>query len=298
MTTSVLLFVFLFRYPKNWYQSLNSVSARKESLKNSPTSLPRFLNCSCSATPGTSLSIGGRLFVTPEHDRIEDLESDADNRIVGTAVRVKRETGKSVTVLTTDTNMRTVSRAHGLRAEWPGGGSVVDKNDGMGKIKGGGKEVADTLLPIKQVSELTGLPEDIINGWIRSGKVRAENGMVDITTLPIRRKGTHMESRRPIMKKRLMTIKQAAELTGIPEDILNGWVRSGLWEEENGLVDINSIPVITKQERPGLLKSIGELDYEKDDRYLPFDGPCNDYLYGDHIYYMNVVMLGTWGDDE
>jgi len=142
MTTSVLLFVFLFRYPKNWYQSLNSVSARKESLKNSPTSLPRFLNCSCSATPGTSLSIGGRLFVTPEHDRIEDIESDADNRIVGTAVRVRRETGTSVTVLITDTNMRTVSRAHGLRAEWPDGGSVVDRNDVMGKIKGGGVDLS------------------------------------------------------------------------------------------------------------------------------------------------------------
>ena len=48
---------------------------------------------------------------------VNDLSSMADNKIIGTALKLNEEAGTHVTILTTDGNMRNVARAYGLRAE-------------------------------------------------------------------------------------------------------------------------------------------------------------------------------------
>lgn len=69
-------------------------------------------------TAGVKLPTGGILRVTSNHEMINDLASDADNRIVGTAILIQKHEGKKVELLTTDTNMRTISRVHGVKAEF------------------------------------------------------------------------------------------------------------------------------------------------------------------------------------
>ena len=58
----------------------------------------------------------GRVSVSPNHVPVEGLSNWADNQIVGTAVYLNRSAG-SVTLLTTDRNMRTIARAYGVRAK-------------------------------------------------------------------------------------------------------------------------------------------------------------------------------------
>lgn len=64
---------------------------------------------------GVKLSTGSVLRIVTEHDQVDGLASDADNRIVGTALKLKKE-GENIVLLTTDTNMRTVARAYGVKA--------------------------------------------------------------------------------------------------------------------------------------------------------------------------------------
>lgn len=67
---------------------------------------------------GVKLPTGGTLRVESQHDVINALASDADNRILGTALKLKREKSGTVTLLTTDTNMRIIARQEGLKAEF------------------------------------------------------------------------------------------------------------------------------------------------------------------------------------
>jgi predicted ribonuclease YlaK len=65
---------------------------------------------------GVRLSTGATVMVYPFADTIDDLDSEEDNRIVGAAIRIKRETGEEVVLLTSDINMRTVARAYKIKA--------------------------------------------------------------------------------------------------------------------------------------------------------------------------------------
>jgi len=57
---------------------------------------------------------GSNVRVYTEYDPIEGLNSPADNKIVGAAVRLKKENGSEVVLLTTDVNMRNVARGWGV----------------------------------------------------------------------------------------------------------------------------------------------------------------------------------------
>ena len=69
-------------------------------------------------TDGVRLSTGGILKVSNEHIEIDALESKADNKILGTALLIKKVSGGKVVVLTTDTNMRTVARINKIKGEF------------------------------------------------------------------------------------------------------------------------------------------------------------------------------------
>jgi PhoH-like ATPase len=68
---------------------------------------------------GVRLLTGATLHTSSKYERIDDLASAADNRIVGAAISLRRKTGAEVTVLSADTNVRNVARAYGLTAELP-----------------------------------------------------------------------------------------------------------------------------------------------------------------------------------
>lgn len=67
-------------------------------------------------TTGFTVSSRATVRMTDKFDNVNLLDSFADNRIVGVAKRLKRETRERVVVLTTDKNMRLASRALGLEA--------------------------------------------------------------------------------------------------------------------------------------------------------------------------------------
>ncbi len=70
---------------------------------------------------GIKLSSEPVLKIYTGYDDVDGLISEQDNRIVGAAAKIQRETGKKVILLTTDINMRTVARAYGINAEPPYG---------------------------------------------------------------------------------------------------------------------------------------------------------------------------------
>jgi rRNA maturation endonuclease Nob1 len=65
---------------------------------------------------GVKLSTGSLVRIVTEYEKVEGLASEADNRIVGTALKLKRK-GENITLMTTDANMRTVARVHGLKTD-------------------------------------------------------------------------------------------------------------------------------------------------------------------------------------
>jgi hypothetical protein len=67
---------------------------------------------------GVNLPTGGLLKVSRSYVEVEGLASEADNKIVGTAIAFKNA-GFEVTLLTTDANMRTVTRTYVVKAEYP-----------------------------------------------------------------------------------------------------------------------------------------------------------------------------------
>ncbi len=66
---------------------------------------------------GARTFTGSAVLITAEHREIDDLASNADNRIVGTAIRLKEDPANNVVLVSTDGNMRNVTRAYGIRAE-------------------------------------------------------------------------------------------------------------------------------------------------------------------------------------
>ncbi len=65
---------------------------------------------------GVKLPTGRMLRIYTEFERVDGLASEADNRIVGSAIKLIRE-GYNVTLFTMDSNMRTVARVYGVNAE-------------------------------------------------------------------------------------------------------------------------------------------------------------------------------------
>lgn len=66
---------------------------------------------------GVKLPTGTILRIIEGYESIDALASDADNRILGAALLLKNA-GENVTLFTTDTNMRTVARVYGIKAEY------------------------------------------------------------------------------------------------------------------------------------------------------------------------------------
>ena len=67
---------------------------------------------------GVKLPTNATVYIYTDYEDIDGLESQADNRIVGAALKIKREKDIDVILVTTDTNMRTVARAYGIKAEY------------------------------------------------------------------------------------------------------------------------------------------------------------------------------------
>ncbi len=65
---------------------------------------------------GVKLSTGGTLKIYTVYKTINDLNSNADNMIVGTAIHLKSYYD-DVTLFSADMNMRTVARLYGVKAE-------------------------------------------------------------------------------------------------------------------------------------------------------------------------------------
>jgi len=66
---------------------------------------------------GVKLPTGRTLRVFAGYESVDALASDADNKILGAALSLKNA-GEDITLFTTDTNMRTVARAYGVKAEY------------------------------------------------------------------------------------------------------------------------------------------------------------------------------------
>jgi PhoH-like ATPase len=69
-------------------------------------------------TIGAITSAGSAVRIFNRYETLDDLESWADNRILGAAVRLKSENAHyNVVIVTKDRNMRTVGRVYGIEAE-------------------------------------------------------------------------------------------------------------------------------------------------------------------------------------
>jgi rRNA-processing protein FCF1 len=75
---------------------------------------------------GAKLSVGSVLKIVAKYDPVDGLASEADNKVVGTALMLKR-IGANVQLLTTDANMRTIARVHGVKSD-PYNISSMDKH--------------------------------------------------------------------------------------------------------------------------------------------------------------------------
>jgi hypothetical protein len=66
---------------------------------------------------GVKLSSGGILKLYRDYIKINELDSDADNKVIGAGMHIRKRHSGRVCVLSTDGNMRVVARSHGLAAE-------------------------------------------------------------------------------------------------------------------------------------------------------------------------------------
>lgn len=94
----------------------SEVAATASSARKVSRTLDKLGNTSNIAA-GARTSAGSTVRICNRYQTVNDLASVADNKIVGTALKLKEESERNVIMLTTDGNMRNVARAHGLRAE-------------------------------------------------------------------------------------------------------------------------------------------------------------------------------------
>lgn len=85
---------------------------------------------------GGQLRTGAILKIETRYEEIVALASAADNKIVGTAIKLKKE-GRNVILLSTDNNMRTAARAYGVKAEL----GMGYRDAGMSNFKENGKKI-------------------------------------------------------------------------------------------------------------------------------------------------------------
>lgn len=115
---------------------------------------------------GVKLPTGGILRVYTGYEGIDDLASQTDNRVIGAAIRLKKETEGRVIVLTTDTNMRTIARSYGLKGEfYPFG---MDYEKAM-RIEDGKSVVISAPVPLEEyLKETPVVPGKPVVSVIRS----------------------------------------------------------------------------------------------------------------------------------
>lgn len=69
------------------------------------------------------ISMGARTFsgstvrISSRYTVIDDLASNADNRIVGTAIKLKEESDEKIILMSADGNMRNIARSYQIKAE-------------------------------------------------------------------------------------------------------------------------------------------------------------------------------------
>jgi predicted ribonuclease YlaK len=66
---------------------------------------------------GAKTPTGSIIRICNQYRPIDDLASNMDNRVVGTAIRLRENSGAKVILVSTDSNMRNVARAYKIRAE-------------------------------------------------------------------------------------------------------------------------------------------------------------------------------------
>jgi predicted ribonuclease YlaK len=66
---------------------------------------------------GARTSAGSIVKICNQYQVIDDLASSADNRIVGTAIRLKEQSAGLVILVSTDGNMRNVTRSYKIKAK-------------------------------------------------------------------------------------------------------------------------------------------------------------------------------------
>jgi len=66
---------------------------------------------------GARTSDGSIVRICNQYKVIDDLASNADNRIIGTAIKLKEQTAGRVILVSTDGNMRNVTRSYKIKAE-------------------------------------------------------------------------------------------------------------------------------------------------------------------------------------
>ena len=60
---------------------------------------------------GCKVSSGARIFIEPNYEKVEGLNSEGDRKIIGTALYLKKTGVKNLILATNDTNMRIVARS-------------------------------------------------------------------------------------------------------------------------------------------------------------------------------------------
>ncbi len=94
-------------------------NSKDEFIARTTRRISRYLDdISAKGNIATGIQINDRTVVNvlESYDRIDILDSAADNKIVGTAKRLKRETGQPIVLLATDKNMRVTARSLGIDA--------------------------------------------------------------------------------------------------------------------------------------------------------------------------------------
>jgi predicted ribonuclease YlaK len=66
---------------------------------------------------GARTSAGSVVRICNQYKVIDDLDSNADNRIIGTAIKLREEGTGQVILVSTDGNMRNVTRSYKIKAE-------------------------------------------------------------------------------------------------------------------------------------------------------------------------------------
>src|SRR5208337_3590904 len=93
----------------------STVAATASSARKVSRTLDR-LGTTQNIASGARTSAGSTVRICNRYQTVNDLNSVADNKIVGTALKLNGES-ENVIILTTDGNMRNIARAHWLRAE-------------------------------------------------------------------------------------------------------------------------------------------------------------------------------------